>query len=133
MFNRKHSARTWGFRFSATDLVVVGIFLSSVVVLLLVESVFWWILAIVAVHFFLFCNVFRIARPRELTWAVLFVLNVGVWAWFDHLTWQNVLFCQLPFTFIFLLLEMRSPLYHGILANRLNPRLSEYLIGNRGT
>ena len=132
MFNSKHPIRTWGFRFSATDLVVIGIFLSSVIVLWLFESVFWWILAIVAVHFFLFCNVFRIARPRELTWAALFILNVGVWAWFDRLTWQNVLLCQLPFSVLLVAHDLLSPTYHGILANRLNPRLSDYLIVNRG-
>jgi len=129
MSNPKNSTSTWGFRFSKTDGIVIGMFLSAMAILGFLGSVLWWILAIALVHFFLFCNVFRISRPFELIWAALFVLNVGVWAWFDCLTWQHILLCQLPVTVNFLILEMLSPLYHGIFANRLNRRLHDYLEG----
>jgi hypothetical protein len=127
MFNPMQTTRTWGFRFSPMDAVVIGIFMSLMIILWIFQSVLWWILVLVAVHFFLFCNVFRIARRPELIWAALFVSNVGIWAWFDHLSWQPVVLCQLPFTILLVLWEMLSPMYHGVFASRLNRRLNEYL------
>jgi len=89
----------------------------------------WWMLVISASHFFLFCNVFRIIRRRELIWAGLFIFNVGVWAWFDHLAWPPVVLCQLPITLGLVIADVRGPGYHGVFADRLNPRLSDYLKG----
>jgi hypothetical protein len=123
----KHHARTWGFRFSLTDALAVLAFMSAAAVLWRLGSVFWWILVIAAGHFFLFCNVFRIIRRRELIWAGLFILNVGVWTALGLLTWPRVLLCQLPITISLVLADMRSRGYHGVFANRLNPLLNDYL------
>jgi hypothetical protein len=127
MFEPIHSARTWGFRFSITDAVAIGVFACATAVLWRLDNPFWWILAIAAGHFFLFCNVFRIVRRRELIWAGLFILNIGIWAWFDHLNWAYLLPCQLPITAGLVVADMCAPGYHGIFASRLNPRLNDYL------
>src|SRR5882762_5550913 len=90
------SQRTWGFRFSVADavaLVAFGAFAASVNWL---GSSLWWLVVIAAGHFFLFCNVFRVIRRRELIWAFFFILNVGLWLLLDRLDWFNVLACQLP-------------------------------------
>jgi hypothetical protein len=130
MSDPKRKTRTWGFRFSLTDAVAMGVFLSAAVGLWRLGSPLWWLLLLAAGHFFLFCNVFRIVRRRELIWAGLFVLNVGVWAWLDRLTWPGVLLCQLPITVGIIIADMRTAGYHGVLAKRLNPRLNDYLEGH---
>lgn len=129
MCDPKHKARTWGFRFSLTDAIAIGVFLGAAFGLWRLGSPLWWLLVIVAGHFFLFCNVFRIVRRRELIWAGLFILNVAAWTWCGRLVWSEVLFCQLPFTAAVILDEMRRSGYHGVFADKLNPRLSEYLRG----
>jgi|SRR5215469_8062836 len=122
-----HKPRTWGFRFSSIDVLVIGLFLCATAILWHLNSPLWWMLLITAAHFFLFCNVFRIVRRLELIWATTFILNIGAWAWLNHLNWLFVLVCQLPLTLILLIAGIRSPGYHGIFANRLNPKLNEYL------
>ena len=129
MFEPNHNARTWGFRFSLTDALAIFAFMSAAGVLWRLGNFLWWMLAIAAGHFFLFCNVFRIVRRRELVWSGLFILNVGVWAWLDLLTWPCVLLCQLPITVGLVAVDMRSTGYHGVFASRLNPRLNDYLEG----
>lgn len=126
----KRKTRSWGFRFSFMDALVIGVFVCTTAVLWHFDCPLWWILVIATGHFFLFCNVFRIARPRELIWAATFILNIVVWACFDHLAWLPVLLCQLPITAGLLIADMRSPLYHGVFANRLNSQLNDYLEGH---
>ncbi|EEF58661.1 hypothetical protein Cflav_PD1562 [Pedosphaera parvula Ellin514] len=121
--------RTFGFRFSATDAGIILVFIAVTSLLKLAGSPHAWILPIVACHFFLFCNVFRV-RPRfELAWAGLFIVNVVTCSLLDKLEWNTVLLTQIPVTIIVILAEMKTPRYHGIFAARLNPRLPEYLRG----
>ena len=129
MFEPKHKSRTWGFRFSLTDAIAIGVFMTAAGGLWHLDSPLWWLLVIAAGHFFLFCNVFRIVRRRELIWAGLFVLNVGVWVWFERLTCLGVLFCQLPITVMLVVADMLAPGYHGVFAKQLNPQLNAYLEG----
>ena len=127
MCDPNYKARTWGFRFSLADAIAICVFLAAAAGLRHLGSALWWLLVIAAGHFFLFCNVFRIARRRELFWAALFVLNVGAWTWFGRLIWTGVLFWQLPFTAGVIIDEMRRSGYHGAFADKINPRLNEYL------
>ena len=92
-------------------------------------SSLWWVVAIVAGHFFLFCNVFRVIRRRELIWAALFILNVGFWLLLDRLDWFTVLACQLPVSAGVIAWEVKATRYHGIFADRLNNHLQDYLEG----
>ena len=129
MSKQNYNARTWGFRFSFTDAIVIGVVGSAAVVSKRLDSPLWWMLVVVVGHFFLFCNVFRIVRRRELIWSGVFLFNICLWIGFDDLTWLRVLMCQLPVTFGLVVANMRAPGYHGICAKRLNPRLDDYLAG----
>ena len=126
---KKHRKRTWGFQFSRMDAAVIAVFVGLAVVFRQWDSPLWWMLAIASGHFFLFCNVFRIIRRRELIWALLFILNIGSWLWFENLNWAHVMYCQIPITIILIIADMRAPGYHGIFAKRLNPQLNDYLEG----
>jgi len=123
----KQKCRTWGFQFSRTDAVVIGFFVSSALFFEHFDNPLWWLLVIVAAHFFLFCNVFRVRRFFELWWAGIFIANAGLWLMFEKLVWTNVLACQFPVTAAFILTEMRTAYYHGVFARKINPRLTDYL------
>ncbi len=69
---------------------------------------------VVLVHFFLFCNVFRVRMRYELIWASSFELNASAWQLMDTLGWQTVLGSQIPITVLVIGAELRSPSYHGI-------------------
>lgn len=69
---------------------------------------------IVLAHFFLFCNVFRVRRNLELIWAGVFVVNFAAWAITGSFSWWPVLLVQTPVTIACIVIEMRSPNYHGI-------------------
>ena len=119
--------RTWGFRFSVLDGVV----------LLVTAPATWFAwpsigemaasIPMAVGHFFLFCNVFRIHRTKELVWAAVCLVNVGGWAIADDVWWLGILAVQTPLTVLLIVIEMRQPWYHGVLARRLNPRLADYL------
>src|SRR5207249_2417330 len=60
-----------GFRLSAVDvLMLVGGIAATVA---LAAITWWWgfVVGFVLAHFFLFCNVIRMARPLELSWAFM--------------------------------------------------------------
>lgn len=86
-----------------------------------------WIVPMAVGHFFLFCNVFLVWRNWELLWAGVFVLNVFYQAVQGNLSWWPACGWQLIATLFVILMQMRSPWYHGIWAERLNPRLQDYL------
>jgi hypothetical protein len=129
MFKTRHRQRTWGFRFSLRDLIILIVVVAGAGWLWYLKSPLCWLLLIAVGHFFLFCNVFRIIRWRELLWAGLFIVNVGFWILLERLTLPNVLASQIPITLFLIVGDIRSPGYHGIFARRLNPRLSDYLEG----
>lgn len=123
----KDCSRTWGFRFSSIDAVALILFAAAVVILHRHGNSLSWIVTIVAGHFFLFCNAFRVARRRELIWAVVFVVNVALLLWLGRLDWPNVLVYQLPITVGVIAWELKARRYHGIFADRLNARLADYI------
>jgi hypothetical protein len=122
-------ARPFGFRLSIFD----GVFLIAAAIATLwlhnQDSPMWWVLAVVVVHFFLFCNVVRLHRHLELIWAVVFLVNVGWFLMQGHLNWVGPLSYQSPLTLALIMIEVRSERYHGVAAQRFNPRLDDYLRG----
>ncbi len=93
------------------------------------DHALWWIVPMAVGHFFLFCNVFLVWRTWELLWAGGFLLNVFIHITQGNLSWWPACGWQIPLTLLVIVLQMRSPWYHGIFAERVNPRLQDYLNG----
>jgi hypothetical protein len=110
-----------GFRFSAADAAALAVAAAATWLLHPHLGFVAWILPFALGHFFLFCNVFRIRRSYELIWAAGFVLNFGAWALSGSFDWLGVLAVQTPLTVFVIVLEIRSPRYHGIFARPSAP------------
>src|SRR5215213_8330009 len=106
--NHIASYRRCGFRFSATDAVVTAVGAGGNWLLREALQEMAPLPAIVLVHFFLFCNVFRIRRSYELIWAAAFVVNLLAWQVAGAMSWPRVLAVQLPVTVLAIASEMRS-------------------------
>jgi hypothetical protein len=92
-------------------------------------QVLWWtgfVIAFVVAHFFLFCNVFRMSRPLELVWAAIFVGLAGSTVVNEAPGWMVTVAGSLVVTVVVIAIEMRSPAYHGIAWQRLNPKLPQW-------
>jgi hypothetical protein len=121
-----------GFRISAVDCIVI-------IVCVVASTALWsratwlaFVIAFVVVHFFAFCNVFRIARPLELAWSGVFVaLMYGAIA-FGMPPWSVAIGLTLLATVTVLGLQMRKPSYHGVLWERINPELPRWWSAHRG-
>ena len=103
-----------GFRFSLQDAAVIAIGSLATAWLWGQVGSLSLLLLGVLLHFFLFCNVFRVQTRFELIWASSFVLNAGAWQIADELSWQRLLGSQLAITVLVIGAELRSPSYHGI-------------------
>jgi hypothetical protein len=75
--------------------------------------------------FFLFCNVFRIARRSELLWTAFFVAAAGA-ATMDLVGWRAVFGGSAVLSVALFLVEFRKPSYHGIWWRHINPGLPEW-------
>jgi hypothetical protein len=123
------ASRTWGFRLSAVDAVVLVGAGPATWLLWPVIGTLAGVIPLVVGHFFLFCNVFRIHRTKELIWAAICLVNVFAWAAFSECWWPGILAVQLTVTVVLVIKEIRGPWYHGICARRWNSRLDDYLDG----
>jgi hypothetical protein len=112
-----------GFRFSTFDglVMLVGAIGGSV----LWTMTWWWgfLVGFVLAHFFLFCNVVRLARPLELAWALVFVVLAGATIAVGVPGWPLTAIGSLIVTVVVIVVELRKPSYHGIGWQRLNPGL----------
>ena len=91
-----------------------------------------WAVAAAAVvgvvgHFFLFCNVLRMARVLELIWAAVFVAVMALWVlalpWVAALGWGvpgGLVACV---TAVLVCLQVRRADYHGVGWRYFNPGL----------
>lgn len=103
-----------GFRFSIRDGVVI-IFCAVVSIMLWKPSSGYIVLFPLTLgHFFLFCNVFRVRRKYELIWSAVWLANIACWRFFGNLDLWGMFLSQIPFTVMFITMEIRSPRYHGI-------------------
>lgn len=87
--------------------------------------VWWWgfLPAFVLAHFFLFCNVVRMARPLELVWAGVFVVLAGATIAFEIPSWLVTAMVSLLVTVVVVVVEIRKPSYHGVGWKFVNPGL----------
>ncbi len=112
-----------GFRLSSFDILVLGV---GGILALAVGSFTRWggfIVGFVLAHFFLFCNVFRLARSLELLWSGLFIVLAGLTIVADTPGWIATTVISLGMTLVVVLIEVRKPSYHGIGWQWLNPGL----------
>ena len=122
----KQAAFAPGFRLSKVDVfVLVGGTMGASV---LSMYGWWWgfILAFVLAHFFLFCNIARIARPLELIWAGVFISLAGTTIAFEMPGWLVTVPVSLFVTVVVVVVEMRKPSYHGVGWQWINPGLPEW-------
>ena len=92
---------------------------------LLLPLDYWLALVVLFVvgHFFLFCNVLRMARHRELIWAGVFVSLAVCTVEAGVPSWLQTFAASLAATFVLGALELRSPTYHGVFWRQVNPGL----------
>lgn len=86
---------------------------------------------VVVGHFFLFCNVFRVARSLELAWSFGFLALAFCSVWFGVPSWPATFGLAAASSLVVIGLEMRKPSYHGIFWRRINPGLLEWWQSNR--
>ncbi len=111
-----------GFRLSAMDVVVLVVGASGAIAAWPV-GVEFCVLGVAAIlHFFLFCNVFRVSRPLELAWSALFLASVLAQRTLA-MPWLVVAAVVAAMTIAVVWLAMRQPSYHGVLWQRINPGL----------
>ena len=89
------------------------------------------VIAFVVSHFFLFCNVFRIARKPELIWAAVFTALTGSTVVTNKPGWIITFTSSFLVAVVLIYLETRKPHYHGIGWQRINPGLREWWETNR--
>ena len=121
--------RTFGFRLSAIDTAVVFVAILSTIAFWRSSNGISSIGLIVVLHFFLFCNVFRIPRLPELLWGGFYLAICTAMLCLDQFTPLFNLACIAPITILVLFWSIRLPTYHGIFARLWNPKLDDYLAG----
>lgn len=85
-----------------------------------------FLLAFVVGHFFVFCNVIRMARQLELIWAGLFLLLSLGTVVVGAPSWPQTLLLSFAGTITLIAIQLRRPSYHGVLWQRVNPGLPEW-------
>jgi len=106
--------RPRGFRFSLWDAAIVVAMAMLTWWLWLSVGLLAWLCPIVAGHFFLFCNVFRVGNRAELIWAGTMVANVFAWVLTGELDWIGVMYVQTPVTLAVIVWAMLQKDYHGL-------------------
>ena len=77
-------------------------------------------------HFFLFCNLIRMRRVSELAWAAAFLALSTLSSFSNLLAWGSVFAAASVMTVVLVVIELRSPSYHGIFWWRVNPSLESW-------
>ncbi len=114
-----------GFRMSLVDAAVL-IFAALVLVFAPHDTPIPHVAAFVVAHFFLFCNVVRLARALELIWAaVIIALAASTIALGTH-GWLVTYTTSLALTIVVVAIEMRKPSYHGVGWRWINPGLRDW-------
>lgn len=114
-----------GFQFSWLDVFVLVVGLAGSIA---AGWQAWWagtVVAFVVIHFFLFCNVFRIPQAMELVWSVFFVLLAGMTILVNFPSWIATFTVSLSLSSLLVWRTIRRDDYHGICWKRWNPGLRE--------
>lgn len=115
-----------GFRLSLFDVVVL---LVGMIGAFILGAQVWWlgvVIGFVVGHFFLFCNVFRIARKPELIWVAVFTGLTASTIFSGKPDWIFTFVSSFLVALILIYRETKKPHYHGIGWQRFNPGLREW-------
>lgn len=115
-----------GFRLSVLDAVVLILGSIGSFLVAQVELMFGVAIAFTIMNFFLFCNVFRIPRHLELTWAAIYLLLIGSAMTMQQPGWLISFVLSVAVTLMVVVFQMRQPSYHGIGWKQINPQLPEW-------
>jgi F0F1-type ATP synthase membrane subunit a len=115
-----------GIRLSVIDVIILFVGCICAADIGAVAPWFGVAIAFVILHFFLFCNIVRMARRPELAWAVVFVALAALNTLTGSSAWPVVLTVSFVFTVILIGFEIRKPSYHGVFWRRLNPKLPQW-------
>jgi hypothetical protein len=115
-----------GFRFTKLDAIflLVGLYISADT-----AAVHPWLgiaIGFVIVHFFLFCNLVRMARPFELAWSALFLVLASSTVFAGSPPWPVTMAISFAVTVVLIGLETRKPSYHGVFWSQINPELPQW-------
>lgn len=115
-----------GARLSALDVSVIVV---TAVVAVYLSSITWWWgagLAFVVGHFFLFCNIVRMARPLQLVWATAFTALAAMTILSGSPSPAATAGLSLLVTLVVVVIELRKPSYHGLGWQTINPNLPNW-------
>ncbi len=115
-----------GFRLSVFD---VFILCAGLIGAFIFGAKIWWggmIVGFVVLHFFLFCNVFRISRPPELIWAFVFTMLAGATILTEFPGWIATPIIAIALSSFLIWRETKREDYHGIYWERWNPSLPDW-------
>ncbi|HNX77134.1 MAG TPA: hypothetical protein PLM07_08395 [Candidatus Rifleibacterium sp.] len=115
-----------GFRISFTDLLVLIGGATAAGLLWQINAGLAVLPALPVLHFFLFCNVFRIERKKELIWAASCIISSLAAMQTDYLTSPLFIGYNFFLAAILIVIETRSPEYHGIFWKQFNPDLENH-------
>ena len=112
-----------GFRLSALDVIILVVGVVTAFALVMVVCWGGFVVGFVVAHFFLFCNVVRMARLLELAWAGVFVALAAATVALDAPDWPVTATVSLVATVVVVVVQMRKPSYHGLGWQWINPGL----------
>jgi hypothetical protein len=115
-----------GLRLSTVDIIVLVVGVVGSILFGLYVDWIGYVIGFTHVHFFLFCNVFRISRALELAWAAVFVTLCVATILLEQPGWYVTIGISLCMTILVIVLEMRKPSYHGIGWRTINPGLEAW-------
>ncbi len=115
-----------GFRILPFD--VLGLIIGLLGALATLTRIEWagLVTGFVVLHFFLFCNVFRISRSAELIWATVFLALATSTIINAVPGWTATFTGSLALSTILIWIETKRDDYHGILWKKLNPGMPEW-------
>ena len=119
-----------GFRISTLDVVVLLLGASFAAGISFVEPWIGVATVFAVTHFFVFCNVVRLARPLELTWAATFIVLATITVILDAWSWPVTLGLALVWSTALVAIELRKPSYHGAFWRQINPGLPQWWEAN---
>jgi hypothetical protein len=115
-----------GFRFSIRDFIVLAAAFFVGLYVYPIGSTYSILVGFVVGHFFLFCNIVRMSRHYELIWAAAFLCLIFTHFKLSIPSFTVALMASTTLTIILVALEARSPGYHGIFWEKVNPNLPKW-------